>query len=163
MYLKVVDRFDESRTWLQKVRTAAADEGDDSALPTIIGHLATLECWAGRYELALAYAREGRERAVSTGLRTPMAASSHVLALAHLGRLDEARALGEADLAADESLGFVSATALHLRSLGLTELMAGNTQRPPSICAARCASRSMTSASESQRYCESTPTPSPRW
>jgi DNA-binding CsgD family transcriptional regulator len=128
MYLKVVDQFDESRTWLQKIQTAAADEGDDSALPTIVGHLATLECWSGRYELALTYASEGRERAASTGLRTPMAASSHVLTLAHLGRLDEARALGEADLAADELLGFVSATALHLRSLGLTELMAGNTQ-----------------------------------
>ncbi len=127
MYLKVVDRFDESRTWLQKVLAAADDEGDDSVAPTIIGHLATLECWAGRYELALSYATEGRRRAVTSGLRTPMAAASHVLVLAHLGRLDEARALGEADLAADESLGFVSATALHLRGLGLTELMAGNT------------------------------------
>ena len=94
--------------------SAAIDEGDDSALPNMLGHLATLECWAGRYELALAYAIEGRERAVRTGLRTPMATSAHVLTLAHLGRLEEARELGEADLAADESLGFVSATALHL-------------------------------------------------
>lgn len=125
MYLKVVDRFDESRTWLQAVRTAAIDEGDDSALPNTLGHLSMLECWAGRYELALAYALEGRERAVVTGLRAPVAASAHVLALAHLGRLDEARALGRADLAADEALGFVSAVALHRRSLGVTELMAG--------------------------------------
>ena len=128
MYLKVVDRFDESRTWLQTVRTAAVDEGDDSALPNTLGHLATLECWAGRYELALEYAIEGRERAVRTGLRAPVATSAHVLALAHLGRLDEARALGQADLAADEALSFVSAVALHSRSLGVTELMAGNNQ-----------------------------------
>ena len=40
-------------------------------------------------------------------MRAPMPASAHVLALAHLGRLDEARALGEPDLAADEALGFV--------------------------------------------------------
>jgi DNA-binding CsgD family transcriptional regulator len=55
-----------------------------------------------------------------------MASSAHVLILAHLGRLEEARELGEADLAADESVGFVSATALHCRSLGFTALMAGD-------------------------------------
>lgn len=128
MYLKVVDRFDESRTWLQQVQTSAVDEGDDSALPNTLGHLATLECWAGRFEPALEYAVEGRERAVRTGIRAPMAASAHVLILAHLGRLDEARALGEADLAADDALDFASAVALHSRSLGVTEQMAGNTE-----------------------------------
>jgi DNA-binding CsgD family transcriptional regulator len=128
MFLKVVDRFDESRIWLRQVQTAAVDEGDDSALPNTLGHLATLECWAGRFERALEYAVEGRERAVRTGLRAPVAASAHVLALAHLGRLDEARALGQADLAADDALHFVSAVALHSRSLGVTELMAGNTE-----------------------------------
>ncbi|MDP9116923.1 MAG: AAA family ATPase [Actinomycetota bacterium] len=126
MYLKVVDRFDESRRWLQVIRTAADDEGDDSALPNALGHLATLECWAGRYEVALAYAIEGRDLAVRIGLRGTLAASAHVLALTHLGHLDEARALGEADLAADEAVGFISAVALHCRSLGVTELMAGN-------------------------------------
>ena len=41
MYLKVVDRFDESRSsWLQRCSTAALDEGDDSALPNTLGHLA---------------------------------------------------------------------------------------------------------------------------
>jgi DNA-binding CsgD family transcriptional regulator len=126
MFLKVVDRFDESRTWLQTVRTMAVDEGDDSALPNTLGHLSILECWAGRYDLALAYAIEARERAIRTGLPTPMATSAHVLTLAHLGRLDEARDLGEADLAADDSPGFNSPAALHLRSLGFTELMAGD-------------------------------------
>jgi DNA-binding CsgD family transcriptional regulator len=55
-----------------------------------------------------------------------MLASAHVLALAHLGRLTEARDLAEDDLASDEALGYVSAVALHLRSLGFTELAAGN-------------------------------------
>jgi DNA-binding CsgD family transcriptional regulator len=128
MYLKVVDRFDESRTWLQSVRATAADEGDDSALPNTLGHLAMLECWAGRYEPALAYAIEGRERGARAGLRAPMATSAHVLVLAHLGRLDEARALGEADRAADDAVGFVSALALHHRSLGVIEVMAGRAE-----------------------------------
>ena len=126
MYLKVIDRFEESRTWLTMMWTCAIDEGDDSALPITLGHLATLECWAGDYDLALEYAVEGREHAARMGLRAPMPHSTHVLALAHRGRLDEARALAERDLAADESLGYNAAVALHLRSLGFTELLAGN-------------------------------------
>ena len=126
MYLKVIDRFEESRTWLQMMWTAAVDEGDDSALPTTLGHLATLECWAGDYNLALEYAVEGREHAARMGVRAPMPQSAHVLALAHRGRLDEARALAERDLATDDSLGYIAAAALHLRSLGFTELLAGN-------------------------------------
>jgi DNA-binding CsgD family transcriptional regulator len=126
MFLKVVDRFDESRTWLEIMRTCAVDEGDDSALPITLGHLAALECWAGEYELAIALATEGREHAARMGIRAPMPASVHVLALAHQGHLSEARWLGERDLAADESVGFISAAALDLRSLGTAELMAGD-------------------------------------
>jgi DNA-binding CsgD family transcriptional regulator len=126
MCLKVVDRFEDSRSWLQAMRTCADDEGDDSALPNTLGHLAILECWAGEYQLALRYAAEGRDHAARIGCRAPMLASAHVLALAYLGRLTEARDLGEGDLASDEALGYVSAVALHLRSLGFTELAAGN-------------------------------------
>jgi len=126
MYLKVADRFDESRAWLERMRSCAVDEGDDSALPITLGHLAALECWAGSYELAIALATEGREHAERMGIRAPMPASVHVLALAHQGRLGEARALAEGDLAADESAGFTSAMALDLRSLGIAEQLAGN-------------------------------------
>lgn len=126
MYLKVVDRFAESRAWLQVMRTCAVDEGDDSALPITLGHLAALECWAGEYDLAIALATEGREHAERMGIRAPMPASVHVLALAHQGHVAQARALGERDLAADESVGFMSAVALDLRSLGTAELMAGD-------------------------------------
>ena len=59
-------------------------------------------------------------------MRAPMPQSAHVLALAHLGRLGEARELAVSDITADESVGFRSAIALHLRSLGFTELSAGN-------------------------------------
>ena len=126
MYLKVVDRFEESRAWLETMRTCAVDEGDDSALPITLGHLAALECWAGEYGLALELAKEGREHAERMGIRAPMPASVHVLVLAHQGHLAEARALGRRDLLADESAGFTSAMALDLRSLGITELMAGD-------------------------------------
>ena len=126
MCLKVVDRFEESRAWLEIMRTCAVDEGDDSALPITLGHLAALECWAGEYELAIALAAEGREHAERMGVRAPMPASVHVLALAHQGHIGAARALGERDLVADESVGFISAVALDLRSLGIAEFMAGD-------------------------------------
>ncbi len=126
MCLKVVDLFDGSRSWLHAVRTSAMDEGDDSALPNVFGHLALLECWAGDYPLALQYAVEGREHATRIAVRVPALASAHVLVLAHLGRLTEARALAENDLEEAESLDYVSAVALYLRSLGFTELAAGN-------------------------------------
>ena len=126
IYLKVADRFEESRTWLRTIRTCALDEGDDSALPMTLGHLALLECWAGNYAPALQYAIDGRGHATRIGYQGPMVASAHVLVLAHLGRLSEARALGELDLAADEALGYHSAVALHHRSLGITEIFAGN-------------------------------------
>ena len=115
-----------SRAWLQVMRTCAVDEGDDSALPITLGHLAALECWAGEYDLAIALATEGRNHAERMGIRAPMPASVHVLALAYTGHVGEARALGERDLAADESVGFMSAVALDLRSLGTVELMAGD-------------------------------------
>ena len=126
MFLKAVDRFAESRSWLEAMHTSAIDEGDDSALPLTLGHLAALECWAGNYELAVTLSAQGREHAQRMGIRAPMPASVHVLALAHLGQLDLARRFGEADLHADEAVSFTSATALDLRSLGTTELWAGN-------------------------------------
>ena len=126
MFLKVVDRFDDSRTWLREMRTCAIDEGDDSVLPLILGHLATLECWTGDYRSALTLAVEGRELAARTGMRAPMPASAQVLTLAHLGRVAEARVLADVDFARDEALGFRSALALHLRSLGFAELVGGN-------------------------------------
>ncbi|MDX6201212.1 MAG: hypothetical protein QOJ83_712 [Frankiales bacterium] len=126
MGLKHIDRFDESRTWLHALHTSAVDEGDDSALPMILGQLALLECWAGAYELALSHAVRGREVAGQVGIKLPALTSAHVLTLAHLGRLAEARRLGESDRAADAAAGYLSAAPLHLRSLGLVELFEGN-------------------------------------
>ena len=83
---------------------------------------------AGQYLLALEYAVEGREHAARIGVKAPVLASAHVLVLAHLGRLEEARALAEQDLSEAEPLAYVSAIALYLRSLGFTELAAGNAE-----------------------------------
>jgi len=125
MYLKVVDRLDESRHWLAAMRTCALDEGDDMALPIVLGHLSIVATWGGDFELARRHGAAGREHAQRMDVRAPMPVSAHVLALAHQGRFVEARTLGRHDLAADEALGYDSAVALHLRSLGIAELFAG--------------------------------------
>ena len=159
MYLKVVDRFDESRTWLQTVRTAAVDEGDDSALPNVLGHLATLECWAGRYDLALAHAVEGRERAVRTGLRSPMAD------LGARARAGPPRPAGRGPRPRRgrprrrRGARLRRGRALHQRSLGVAELMAGDAAaggRAPRC--GRWPSPSTRSASANRRSCALTRT-----
>ena len=126
LFLKAVDRFEESRRWLTAMRVCAADEGDESALPIVLGHLAILECWAGRFPAAMGYALEGRAMVTRLGIRSPTLASSYALVLGHQGRLDEARSVALQDIATDEALGYVSGLALHLRSLGFAELAAGD-------------------------------------
>ena len=118
MFLKMVDRFEESRRWLNDMSRCADDEGDDSAAPLILGHQAMLECWSGAYDLALTLALAGRELAARMGFRAPMAAATQVLVLAHRGDVERARLVARADIEADESLGFLSAVALHARGLG---------------------------------------------
>ena len=71
MGLKHIDRFEDSRSWLQTMLTSAVDEGDDSALPMILGQLALLECWAGSYQLALSYAVRGRQVAEQVDIKLP--------------------------------------------------------------------------------------------
>ena len=126
MGLKHIDRFDDSRMWLHSLHTSAIDEGDESALPMLLGQLALLECWAGAYELALAYAVRGRDIAEQVGIKLPALTSAHVLVLAHLGRTTEARTRGEADRDSDAAAGYLSAAPLHLRSLGFVELSDGH-------------------------------------
>jgi DNA-binding CsgD family transcriptional regulator len=126
MLLRFACRFDSSRRYLLMMRDSALDEGDDSALPNIHGHLALLDCWAGNYREAIDGALAGRELIAHTGIGSPSVTSAHSLAEAHLGRLDLARALATADLAADEALGELAGVACQLRSLGFIELSAGN-------------------------------------
>jgi DNA-binding CsgD family transcriptional regulator len=126
MLLRFACRFDDSRRYLLMMRDSALDEGDDSALPNIYGHLALLDCWAGNYRDAIDGALAGRELMSHTGIGSPSVTSAHSLAEAHLGHLDVARALATADLAADEALGELAGVACQLRSLGFIELSAGN-------------------------------------
>jgi DNA-binding CsgD family transcriptional regulator len=132
MYLGMLLRFgcdfESSRRYLLEMRDSALDEGDDSALPNIYGHLALLDCWSGNYRAAIDLAVVGRELIAHNGIGSPSVTSAQSLAEAHLGRLAAARALAVADLAADEALGEEAGVACQLRSLGFIELSAGNLQ-----------------------------------
>ena len=125
MLLRFAGQFADARRCLLEMRQSAEDEGDDSALPNLLGHLALLECWAGDYPLALQYALEGRDLVARTGVCSASVSAAHALAAAHLGRIDEARDVAVAALAYDESQGEAADVACDLRSLGFAELTAG--------------------------------------
>ncbi|MDP9074072.1 MAG: AAA family ATPase, partial [Actinomycetota bacterium] len=122
MLLRFAGKFSEARHWLLRMRESAEDEGDDGALPNILGHLALLECWAGDYPQALSYARAGLDLATRTGIGSPSVTAAHALAEAHIGHIDEARRIAHAALAHDESQFDLSDVACDLRSLGFADL-----------------------------------------
>jgi DNA-binding CsgD family transcriptional regulator len=126
MLLRFSGRFTEARDWLLRMRACARDEGDDSALPIILGHLALLECWAGDFDLALHYAAEGRDLGALTGVGSPSVTAAHSLAEAHRGNLDTARQVAVTAIIHDESMGDAGDVACDLRALGFVELSAGN-------------------------------------
>jgi DNA-binding CsgD family transcriptional regulator/tetratricopeptide (TPR) repeat protein len=126
MLLRFACQFDQSRRYLLLMRDSALDEGDDSSLPNIYGHVALLDCWTGNYRAAIDVAVVGRELIAHTGIGSPSVTSAHSLAEAHLGHLDVARSIATADLAADEALEERAGIACQLRSLGFIELSAGN-------------------------------------
>jgi DNA-binding CsgD family transcriptional regulator/Flp pilus assembly protein TadD len=126
MMLRFSGRFADARHWLSQMRDCARDEGDDSALPNILGHLALLECWAGDYPRALAYAAEGNECSELTGVGSPSVSAALALAEAHVGHIDLARRIAVDALAYDESHGEAGDAACELRSLGFVELSVGD-------------------------------------
>ena len=126
MLYRFAGEFDEARTWLLAMLQCAHDEGDDSALPTIYGHLALLECWAGNFPLAMTYVASGNEFTILTGVASPSVTAAHAFALSAIGNIDEARQVATAAIADDEAQHDDGDVACDLRSLGFAELAAGN-------------------------------------
>jgi DNA-binding CsgD family transcriptional regulator len=95
MVLKWCDRLDEARPKLAGRYQAALDRGDEASLPFVLYHLSQLECWAGNWDQAEEYAREGC-RSAGENRQEPMRAGTlYALALvrAHRGQVAEARQL----------------------------------------------------------------------
>jgi DNA-binding CsgD family transcriptional regulator len=126
MLLRFAGQFEDARHWLLLMRTCAEDEGDDGALPNILGHLALLECWVADYAQALRYVAEGLEVAERTGIGSPSITAAHALAEAHLGNLEDARRIAIDAVAYDEAHDDDADVACDLRSLGFAELSMGD-------------------------------------
>jgi len=161
MLLRFAGHFADARSALLDMRESAEDEGDDSALPNILGHLALLACWVADDELALQYALEGLDISARTGVGSPSLTAAHALAEAHRGNIDAARQVAQAALTYDESQGEAADVACDLRSLGFAELAAGNLA-PAAEHFLRAIAIAADLASTSPRSCGFMPTRSKR-
>jgi DNA-binding CsgD family transcriptional regulator len=126
-FLKYTDDFAGARVILEAAHREAVEEGDESSLPDILGHLAELELWCGDWERAARYADECVEVAEQTGQRTMIGVNlySRGLVNAHLGRADLARCDAEAGLASGEEHGDPWVAGISLWVLGFLELSLG--------------------------------------
>ena len=59
--LRYMDDFDGARTRLEPLLSRAGELGDDSSTGELLYELSELECWAGNWERALAYAQHSVE------------------------------------------------------------------------------------------------------
>ncbi len=153
--LTYAGRIDDGLAILRGMYERASVEGR-STLPAILGWMAEAQIMAGRFAAAAELTREAIERAEETGGDggTPWEVGFHAVALAMLGRLDEAEAaatrvldLAEADptVGLDEAparlaLGIIAMArgrfadaAAHLRHLDQAKREAGI--REPRLCA----------------------------
>jgi ATP/maltotriose-dependent transcriptional regulator MalT len=128
VWLKVDGDFENARRWLEVTYRTAVDEGDDASLPYALSHLPQLEIWTGHWTEAERRAREHLELAEETGQIDQRRQALYNLAyvLAHLGRVDAARAAADELLAEGEAAGDVWSTANALAVLGFLELSLGN-------------------------------------
>lgn len=128
-WLRVVEDLAGAREALSQTLTYARRQGDEGALPVLLGHLALTECWAGRYASAAAAADEGLRRVHSGELTTHVLHAARGLLYALTGDFTAAGLLME------ERLGgglrpVDDHQALHyLPVLGLVAWLRGNSLR----------------------------------
>jgi len=122
------DRFDEAHGLLERTLQAAREEGDDSSLPSLLAHMADLECWAGNWQMAERYAAESWEAGQQVEHRAWRSMTFYARALidAQLGRLDAARAEAGEGLSVAAAARDAWAVMLLNGVLGFAELSAGN-------------------------------------
>jgi DNA-binding NarL/FixJ family response regulator len=126
--LMFADRLSQARPHLENACARAAGAGDEVARAPLLIHLAQLETRAGDWPRAAEYADEAMLLAEQLGLRQLQSGSCSVAAMvaAHTGRVERARALAEAGLAASRAAKEVMFAAHNLAVLGYLELSLGN-------------------------------------
>jgi ATP/maltotriose-dependent transcriptional regulator MalT len=128
VFLKYADDYEGARPWLEQTLRNAEDEGDEAGVPYALSHLPQLELWTGNWAKAEAYARRHYEVAIDTGLEFQRCTAVYNLAIVHVhqGRVDEARAEIEPDVAKAEAIDNRSTLSLLLATRCLLELSVGN-------------------------------------
>lgn len=124
-----IDRTDLARerfSWMLEVSRASGETAGEADLLT---RLAETEVYADRWESALGLAHEARIAAQQEGQESANPARrAQGLALAHLGRLDEARALLEEGLAGADASGDEMISVAYLHSLAFVAASAARWQ-----------------------------------
>lgn len=129
--LKVVDDVDGSRIELTRTIEAAREEGEDGALPPLLGHLALTECWAGRYGAAAEAVDEALRRI--SGAAPAVLQATNGLVKVLTGDLDEAQELIEREFRR-EGDGIVPRKAIVYRQvLGAVALLRGDDEQAVSV------------------------------
>ena len=128
MVLKWADRLEESRARLLAAQERIVDLGDVTWMPNQLYHLSELECWAGNFDLAEAYALEGIDAAERAGQDEVLTAVLYAKALveAHRGDLERARATAQRCLELCFKTDNVPVSHLALATLGFIDLSAGD-------------------------------------
>jgi DNA-binding CsgD family transcriptional regulator len=128
VYLKYADDYNGARPWLEATLRTAEEEGDEAGIPYALSHLPQLELWTGHWSKAEEYARRHLEVAIDTGLEFQRETAMYNLAIVHVhqGRVDEARAEIEPNLARASAEGNKGTENLLLATRCLLELSLGN-------------------------------------
>ena len=128
--LSCVDEIDRARAVFEELRRRASEQGDESAMPSILNHLALLECLAGDWDAAARLADEAHALALEGGHRPTQASTlaKRAMVAARRGDVDTARDAAERALALaggpEEALARGGETAIW--TLGFLELSLGD-------------------------------------
>ena len=123
-----MDELDAARSTFVDLAKRCREGGDEGSLAVMLFMLAQVECSAGNWSDAGAYADESCEITAWTG-HLPyraVALSARALIEGHLGRAESARATAAEGLQLAERSGLVQATQLNLAAMGFLELSLDN-------------------------------------
>ena len=130
-----VDRLDDARGVLEAEAVDADRRGDDYTYSSLLVYLVELECRAANFRTAAAHASECALRSEQRGEQHQAGAALWAKALvdAHLGRVEEARAVAERGTMLSTAIGEEVYTALNQFALGFVELSLGDFVRADAI------------------------------
>ncbi len=123
--LMAIDELDQARELFAALLRTADETGDANAPATLLAYLSEIECLAGNWEEARRHAREARNWALQTGMRT-FVLSVQLLIDAHSGDLGAARREAEEAMDLVQSTGALWTAIPILGARGLAELSAGD-------------------------------------